>query len=150
MRFFSSLGSVKNAIEVHPCHSAALWLALIAALLTASPAAAQQATAQVNGTVTDSSAAIVVGAHVTLRNSQTGITRDTTSNKDGIYLFTLVPIGNYELMVEQKSFKRFEQKGSLSTSTRTQRSTLHSAPERLQKWLRSAATRHKWTPHPRR
>ena len=111
MRFFSSLGSVKNAIEVHPCHSAALWLALIAALLTASPAAAQQATAQVNGTVTDSSAAIVVGAHVTLRNSQTGIARDTTSNKDGIYLFTLVPIGNYELMVEQKSFKRFEQKG---------------------------------------
>jgi len=111
MRFFSSLGSVKNAIEVHPCHSAALWLALIAALLTAGPAAAQQATAQVNGTVTDSSGAIVVGAHVILRNSQTGITRDTTTNKNGIYLFTLVPIGDYELMVEQKSFKRFEQKG---------------------------------------
>ena len=111
MRFFSSLRSVKNGIEVHPCHSAALWLLLIAALLTASPAAAQQATAQVNGTVTDSSGAIVVGDHVILRNSQTGITRDTTSNKDGIYLFTLVPIGNYELMVEQKSFKRFEQKG---------------------------------------
>src|SRR5438045_5174986 len=49
---------------------------LIAALLTASPAAAQQATAQVNGTITDSSGAIVVGAHVTLRNSQTGITRE--------------------------------------------------------------------------
>jgi hypothetical protein len=111
MRFFSWLQTVKNAIEVHPCHSAALWLVLAAAVLTASPAAAQQATAQVNGTVTDSSGAIVVGARITLRNSQTGITRNTNTNKDGVYLFTLIPIGDYELAVEQKSFKRFEQKG---------------------------------------
>jgi len=74
-------------------------------------ASAQQATAQVTGKVTDSSGAIIVGADVTLRNSQTGVSRNTTSNKDGEYLFTLVPIGNYEIAVKRQSFQTYEQKG---------------------------------------
>lgn len=74
-------------------------------------AVAQQATAQVTGTVTDTTGAIIVGAEVTLRNSQTGVNRKTTSNKDGEYLFTLVPIGTYELSVKQKSFQTYQQTG---------------------------------------
>jgi hypothetical protein len=108
MRFTSRLVSTNNPFA----HlSLFLSLALFAACLSSSPALAQQATAQVNGTVMDPSGAVVVGARITLKNSQTGITRDTTSNKDGIYLFTLVPIGNYEISVEQKGFQRYEQKG---------------------------------------
>ena len=38
---------------------------------------------------------MVVGAKVTLKNSDTNIARTTTSNKDGNYLFTLIPIGTY-------------------------------------------------------
>ena len=81
------------------------------AMLVGGRAAAQQATAQVTGKVTDSTSAIIVGAEVTLRNSQTGISRKTTTNKDGEYLFTLIPIGSYELGVKQKSFQTYEQKG---------------------------------------
>lgn len=74
-------------------------------------ALAQQATAQVTGKVHDASGAIVVGAHLKLTNSQTGVSKTTTSNKDGDYLFTLVPIGTYDLSVTQKGFQTYQQKG---------------------------------------
>src|SRR5260370_33600161 len=75
-----------------------------------SPTEAQQATAQVSGTVKDTSGAVVVGAKVTLRNSDTNVTRDATSNKDGDYLFTLIPIGTYELKIEKQGFDTYVQK----------------------------------------
>jgi hypothetical protein len=73
--------------------------------------AAQQATAQIGGKVTDSSGAIIVGARVTLTNPNTGISHQAAANKDGEYLFTLVPIGSYDLKVEQAKFRTYEQKG---------------------------------------
>jgi uncharacterized surface anchored protein len=65
---------------------------------------AQQATALLTGTVKDATGAVVLGAKITLKNSETNVTRNTTSGKDGDYLFTLVPIGTYELTVEQQGF----------------------------------------------
>jgi len=75
--------------------SASLLIALLFACLLALStfANAQQATAQVNGTVKDPSGAVVSGAKVTLKNSDTGAGHTTTTNEDGIYVFTLVPIG---------------------------------------------------------
>lgn len=59
----------------------------------------------------DQSGAVVAGATVTLKNSSTNITRHTTSGKDGEYLFTSIPIGTYELSVEQQGFRKYERKG---------------------------------------
>ena len=87
-----------------------LYLTACVALLTAS-AQAQQATALITGTVKDPSGAVVTGAKVTLKNSNTNIARTATTNKDGDYLFTLVPIGAYELMVEQQGFEKYVHKG---------------------------------------
>ena len=84
---------------------------LLVCLFSAHPSSAQQATAQVTGSVKDPTGAIVVGATITLRNSNTNISRTTTSSKDGDYLFTLVPIGTYDLTVEQKGFQKFIQRG---------------------------------------
>ncbi|HVO79718.1 MAG TPA: TonB-dependent receptor [Terriglobales bacterium] len=77
----------------------------------AAPTAAQQATAQLTGTVKDPSGAIVVGAKVTLKNSGTNIARTVDTNKEGDYLFTLIPIGTYELTVEQQGFSKAVQRG---------------------------------------
>jgi len=74
-------------------------------------APAQQATASVNGTVTDQSGAVVPGAKVTLKNLSTGIARSVTTTKDGVYVFTLIPIGSYELDVEQQGFDKYAQHG---------------------------------------
>jgi hypothetical protein len=77
----------------------------------AKPAFAQQATAQMTGTVKDPSGAVLPGAMVTLRNSGTNITHTTTAGRGGDYLFTSIPIGTYELAVEQQGFNKFVQKG---------------------------------------
>jgi hypothetical protein len=88
-----------------------LFLAVCISFVNLNQAAAQQATAQISGAVKDPSGAIVVGATVTLKNSDTGIVHDIVTNKDGSYLFTLVPIGTYEMSVTRQGFRKFEQKG---------------------------------------
>lgn len=72
---------------------------------------AQQATALLTGTVRDASGAVVPGAKVTLRNAQTNVSRTLTTDKDGNYLFPLIPIGTYEVTVEQQGFDKYVRKG---------------------------------------
>jgi hypothetical protein len=79
--------------------------------LAGSRAYAQQATAQIAGTVKDSSGAVIAGATITLTNSSTNTSKTAVSNKNGDYLFNLVPIGTYELSVEQHGFEQYVQKG---------------------------------------
>ena len=86
-------------------------LGFVLFLVIENRAVAQQATAQLTGTVKDQTGAVVAGVKLTLKNSDTGIARETTSDKNGSYLFTLVPIGTYELSTEQKGFKTYVQKG---------------------------------------
>jgi len=81
------------------------------ALLSSHSMEAQQATAQLAGTVKDASGAVVVGAKVTLRNTETNVSRDTNSSKDGDYLFSQVPIGTYEVRVERQGFDTYVRKG---------------------------------------
>ena len=92
-----------------------LWITICVVLgvafLGANQAVAQQATAQLMGTVKDPSGAMVAAAKVSLRNSGTNTVHTTTTGKDGGYLFTLVPIGAYELTVEQQGFERYVRKG---------------------------------------
>jgi hypothetical protein len=88
-------------------------LSLSIAFLLALPGSllAQQASALLAGTVKDASGAMIVGAKVTLKNSQTNVTRSTITDKDGGYLFTLVNIGNYDVVVEQSGFDTYLRKG---------------------------------------
>ncbi len=91
--------------------SAAICVVLSFVFSGTNQASGQQATAQITGTIRDTSHAIVVSAKVTLRNTETNIARSVASNKDGDYLFTLVPIGTYELSVEQTGFSTYVRKG---------------------------------------
>src|SRR4051794_19967060 len=62
----------------------------------------------ITGTVTDSSGAAIPGASVTVTNTATRGTRETTTNADGLYTFPAVPPGSYELRVELQGFKTAE------------------------------------------
>ena len=66
---------------------------------------AQLPTATVLGAVKDSSGAVVPGAALTARNVETGQTRTATSAGDGSYRFAALPVGNYEVRVEQSGFQ---------------------------------------------
>jgi Carboxypeptidase regulatory-like domain/TonB dependent receptor-like, beta-barrel len=61
--------------------------------------------AAINGTVTDSSGAIVPGANVALESSSTGLHRTTVSNLKGLYEFTPLPVGLYTLTISKDGFK---------------------------------------------
>ncbi len=62
-------------------------------------------TTSLNGTVTDPSGATVSGAKVTVRDADTGFIRQTATTAAGLYSLTELPVGVYELTVEQAGFK---------------------------------------------
>jgi hypothetical protein len=76
-------------------------------LLVASvvPAIAQRTTASLRGTITDSTHAIVPGASVTVTNQDTGLTRTVTTNTEGLYSVSELPVGRYAITVELQGFK---------------------------------------------
>src|ERR1017187_6944875 len=73
--------------------------------LTPFRAQAQLTTADVVGTVTDSSGAVVPGAKVTITNLDTQIKAVTQSNQTGNYVFNLLGPGHYSVSIEAPGFK---------------------------------------------
>src|SRR4051812_29899536 len=89
-----------------------VWLILLAVTF-ASPAFAQRTTASIRGTVTDSSSAVVPGANVTAKGEETGFTRSTVTNSEGVYSFSELPVGTYSVEVSISGFKSAVQQGIL-------------------------------------
>ena len=73
------------------------------------PVSGQTATGQITGTVKDSSGAVLPQIQVTVRNQDTGFTRDTNTSGSGDYAFTLLPVGSYSVSAEQKGFSTAKQ-----------------------------------------
>jgi hypothetical protein len=82
----------------------ALTLILSAFWLTSS-ASAQLTTADILGTVTDVSGAVVPNAAITLTNLGTNEKRSSQSNGSGDYSFTLLPVGHYSISVKASGFQ---------------------------------------------
>jgi protocatechuate 3,4-dioxygenase beta subunit len=84
--------------------STAVLAVAIGTLLT--PALFGQATASatIQGTVSDKTAAVIPGAEVKLTGKGTGFVRSASTNDIGFYRFDLVPPGNYEVRVTAKGF----------------------------------------------
>jgi hypothetical protein len=72
---------------------------------------AQQNTAELTGTVTDSAGAVLVSARVTVRQPLTGLTRETHTNSAGLYTFTQLPLGVYAVTVSQTGFQTETREG---------------------------------------
>ncbi|MGE5112613.1 MAG: TonB-dependent receptor [Acidobacteriaceae bacterium] len=63
----------------------------------------------IEGTVTDASGAVVPGVKVTVLNSATGATQETTSNADGLFQFPVLAAGNYKLTASKSGFATVQQ-----------------------------------------
>jgi outer membrane receptor protein involved in Fe transport len=89
-----------------------LLLALGSLLLVSSALAhAQVTTADLVGTIKDSSGAVVPGVTVALTNEATGVIRSTTTGDAGTYSFISLQPGRYRLTAELQGFRKVERTG---------------------------------------
>ncbi len=88
----------------------ALSFVQVALLVSVSHAAfAQSANGTLQGTVTDSTGAVVPGATVHVQAVQTGVARDTTTNSDGFYSASNLNAGAYTVTVSAQGFATYKQ-----------------------------------------
>jgi hypothetical protein len=65
---------------------------------------AQEVTATVTGTVSDTSGAAVAGAVINVKSVERGIVYSATTNEVGLYRIPQLPVGSYEERVEKAGF----------------------------------------------
>ncbi len=80
-------------------------------LFSATTLHAQAVSGTITGGVTDSSGAVITGASVSVTSTATGIVHTTTTDSSGLYSFTYLPIGTYNITVSKAGFKSFVSNG---------------------------------------
>jgi len=85
------------------------WVGLVLFWLAAhaSVANAQNIGAQLTGSITDPSGAVIPGAEVTLTAVDTGTVMQVTCSPDGLYSFFNLQAGRYEIKVSNKGFRDY-------------------------------------------
>lgn len=86
----------------------AVTIAFCAAAFSAAAIAQATNSGDIRGTVTDSTGALLPGVTVTVTNTQTGITKVLTTNKDGLYDTSSIVVGQYSVSFEKPGFSKFE------------------------------------------
>jgi hypothetical protein len=66
---------------------------------------------RISGTVKDSNGGAVPNATVTITNAATNLVRTVTTDEDGFYTVTNLPVGTYTILVSRDGFKRAQQAG---------------------------------------
>src|SRR5438477_475408 len=70
-----------------------------------------QATAQMSGTVRDTSGAVLPGVQVTATQTETGISRTALTNEAGFYALPSLPLGPYKVEASLSGFRTLAQTG---------------------------------------
>jgi hypothetical protein len=84
-----------------------IWVAVFSLLFVIAPSLRAQtaSTGAIKGIVTDPSNAVVANVTVLSTNLGTGATRTVTTGSDGLYVISLLPLGNYSLKIDAAGFK---------------------------------------------
>src|SRR6266576_4467004 len=72
---------------------------------------AQQITGSIRGAVVDPSGAVVQSAAVSAQQTETGLTRTASTDRDGAYVLVELPIGHYQIRAEAKGYQKYLQEG---------------------------------------
>lgn len=81
------------------------------AIFIAAVAFGQTTSQQISGIVKDPSGAIVPAAKVTIRQTETNLTRQVTAADSGYFVITNIPMGDYEMQIEAQGFQKYVQSG---------------------------------------
>lgn len=66
----------------------------------------QTSSGRISGTVTDSTGAVVANAAVTISDPATNLSRTVTTDENGFYTVTNLPVGTYSVSAEVQNFKK--------------------------------------------
>ena len=72
------------------------------------------------GLVFDPDAAVIAGATVKVTNKQTGFSRTTTTDAEGRWRFTVLPVGVYEIVVNAGEFAEYKSEVNVQGATTAQ------------------------------
>jgi len=116
--------------------------ALLIILLVALPqlAVAQQLLGSVEGTITDSSGAVVPGVQISLKNPDTGLTRTTNTQGDGTYKFEELPAGTYVLTFAKDGFETQKHSQIIVHATRTTTVAVQLKPGKVSEMVQVTAS----------
>jgi hypothetical protein len=114
----SQVLSINPIVDSRGARSIRSWGGLVCALIFAlislvasTPLLAQYDSAQINGTVHDQTGALIPNATVQIRNRDTGLVRQTTTNSDGIYVLSEIPPGFYTITASSTGFSSASRTG---------------------------------------
>jgi carboxypeptidase family protein len=100
------------SLEPFVSRRSGLWILSLILMLLAlgSGEVKAQTTGTIYGRVSDPNNSAVSGATVTAANLGTDTKRTVSTNTDGEFSFTLLPVGKYDITVEAQGFKSFVQR----------------------------------------
>ena len=78
-------------------------------------AASAQTTGTIMGVLTDSTEGVLPGVSVVVRHVETGLTRTAVTTDEGSFIFSILPVGAYELRTESPGFKPLTMTGIVLT-----------------------------------
>ena len=93
-------------------------LALILTIAATAPAAAQEITGTISGTVTDGTGANLPGVTVTATLTNRNMVREAITTTGGTYTLAFLPVGTYDVTFSLSGFKSFSAQGNRSPRQR--------------------------------
>jgi Carboxypeptidase regulatory-like domain/TonB dependent receptor len=102
----------KHSLRIILCRSILIVFTLaLYGLISVSASFAQSTGGRIRGTVTDSTGGAITAAKLTITNQANGLGRDTETGTNGEYIFLEVPVGTYDVAINQPGFKKYLRKG---------------------------------------
>jgi len=93
------------------CSFVCVLILFLIGLIASTQLSAQFDSAQINGTVRDSTAALIPNSTVQIQNRDTGLVRETVTNSSGIYILSHIPPGVYTITVSSPGFSSVSRTG---------------------------------------
>ncbi len=109
MKFFPARYKKGRVVGLQRCMR--LGVLILGALLLTLSANAQGSFGTILGNVTDPTGAVLVGAKVTITNTQTGVSRTVVTDSAGAYNAPSLLPGDYSIRAQASGFKVFVRKG---------------------------------------
>src|SRR5437588_213051 len=102
--------STKNTGR-HPFSISIVGAILLMVVCAAISSSGQTIFGRISGTVKDTNGSAIPDANVTITNAATNLVRTATTDEDGFYTVTNLPVGTYTILVARDGFKKAQQAG---------------------------------------